>query len=154
MINEIMFIFDCSRSIDSENKIELARQAMLFCIKSLPVDHYFNIIRFDSNYEKLFDDIKAIYNDDNVQKAHHFIENIKGDLDGTEMLLLLQWLNIHSSSKGHSRQIFLLTNGEISNTDEVLSLCRSISTSTRIFSFGSGYSPIVNHLSKINIEIK
>ena len=41
----------------------------------------------------------------------------------------------------HARQVFLLTDGEISNVDEVLDLCRSMSTSTRIFSFGLGLSP-------------
>ncbi|CAF3072615.1 unnamed protein product, partial [Rotaria sp. Silwood2] len=43
--------------------------------------------------------------------------------------------------QGHTRQIFLLTDGEISNVNEVLDLCRSISNFTRIFSFGLGHSP-------------
>jgi hypothetical protein len=34
-----------------------------------------------------------------------------------------------------------MTDGEISNVDQVLDLCRSMSTSTRIFSFGLGRSP-------------
>ncbi|CAF5025135.1 unnamed protein product, partial [Rotaria sp. Silwood1] len=42
---------------------------------------------------------------------------------------------------GYNRQIFLLSDGEISNVDEVVDLCRSMSTSTRIFSFGLGHSP-------------
>ena len=44
-------------------------------------------------------------------------------------------------SEGRARQIFLLTDGEISNVSEVLGLCRSMASSTRIFSFGLGQSP-------------
>jgi hypothetical protein len=53
----------------------------------------------------------------------------------------LQWLEEHPPKEGRSRQIFLLTDGEISNVDEVLNLCRSMSKSSRIFSFGLGASP-------------
>jgi hypothetical protein len=41
----------------------------------------------------------------------------------------------------YSRQIFILTDGEISDVDAVLQLCHSISNTTRIYSFGLGSSP-------------
>ena len=53
----------------------------------------------------------------------------------------LQWLQQHPAGEGRARQIFLLTDGEISNVDEVMDLCRSMATSARIFSFGLGHSP-------------
>jgi hypothetical protein len=53
----------------------------------------------------------------------------------------LQWIEEHPPNQGRARQIFLLTDGEISNVTEVLDLCRSMATSTRIFSFGLGKSP-------------
>jgi hypothetical protein len=53
----------------------------------------------------------------------------------------LQWIEQHSPNQGRARQIFLLTDGEISNVTEVLDLCRSMASSTRIFSFGLGKSP-------------
>ena len=62
-------------------------------------------------------------------------------LGGTELLSPLQYLHSKSPSAGYSRQIFLLTDGEVSNENEVLDLCRSMSTSSRIFSFGLGHSP-------------
>jgi hypothetical protein len=43
--------------------------------------------------------------------------------------------------RGRSRQIFLLTDGEIYDVSSVLDLCRSMASSTRIFSFGLGMSP-------------
>lgn len=53
----------------------------------------------------------------------------------------LQWIAEHSPSQGRSRQVFLLTDGEVSNVTAVVDLCRSMATSTRIFSFGLGRSP-------------
>jgi hypothetical protein len=53
----------------------------------------------------------------------------------------LKWLKEHPPVKGRSRQIFLLTDGEISDVTSVINLCRSMSSSTRIFSFGLGMSP-------------
>ncbi|CAF4923370.1 unnamed protein product, partial [Rotaria sp. Silwood1] len=139
--NEFMFVIDCSGSMKDDNKIGLVRQAMLLFLKSLPMNCHFNIIRFGTNYETLFKEITAVYNEQNAQKAEKLINNLQADLGGTELLRPLQWLEQYSPEEGRARQIFLLTDGEISNVNEVLDLCRSMATSTRIFSFGLGYSP-------------
>ncbi|CAF1234364.1 unnamed protein product [Rotaria sp. Silwood1] len=140
-INEFIFVVDCSGSMQDENKIGLARQAMLVFLKSLPVNCYFNIIRFGTQYKSLFTEITAIYNEENAQKAEQLITGMKADLGGTELTSPLQWIEQHSPNQGRARQIFLLTDGEISNVTEVLDLCRSMALSTRIFSFGLGKSP-------------
>ncbi|CAF4502589.1 unnamed protein product [Rotaria sp. Silwood1] len=140
-INEFIFIVDCSGSMQDENKIGLARQAMLVFLKSLPVDCHFNIIRFGTQYKSLFTEITAIYNEENAQKAEQLINGMKADLGGTELMGPLQWIEQHSPNQGRARQIFLLTDGEISNITEVLDLCRSMALSTRIYSFGLGKSP-------------
>ncbi|CAF2920181.1 unnamed protein product [Rotaria sp. Silwood2] len=139
--NEFIFVVDCSGSMEDENKIGLARQAMLLFLKSLPLDCHFNIIRFGSNHKALFNEITAIYNEENARKAEQLINELRADLGGTKLLRPLQWLEEHSPSQGRARQIFLLTDGEISNVNEVLDLCRSMANSTRIFSFGLGHSP-------------
>ncbi|CAF4735540.1 unnamed protein product, partial [Rotaria sp. Silwood2] len=140
-INEFIFVVDCSGSMQDENKIGLARQAMLVFLKSLPVDCYFNIIRFGTQYKSLFTEINAIYNEENSQKAEQLITEMKADLGGTELMGPLQWIEQHSPNQGRARQIFLLTDGEISNVTAVLDLCRLMASSTRIFSFGLGKSP-------------
>lgn len=53
----------------------------------------------------------------------------------------MKWIQEHLPEQARARQIFLLTDGEISNVTEVLDLCHSMATSTRIFSFGLGQSP-------------
>jgi hypothetical protein len=94
--NEFIFVIDCSGSMQDENKTELTRQAMLLFLKSLPVDCYFNIIRFGSQYKSLFTDITAIYNEENAQKAEQLITGMKADLGGTELVNILSSLLILS----------------------------------------------------------
>ncbi|CAF0897560.1 unnamed protein product [Adineta steineri] len=139
--NEFVFIVDCSGSMIDENKIGFARQSMLLFLKSLPLNSYFNIIRFGSNYKLLFNDATVIYNEENCKQAEQMINKMEADLGGTELVKPLKWLEAHEPKEGRSRQIFLLTDGEISNVNEVLNLCRSMSKSCRIFSFGLGKCP-------------
>ncbi|CAF1376753.1 unnamed protein product [Rotaria sordida] len=139
--SEFIFIIDCSGSMADENKIELVREAMLIFLKSLPINCYFNIIRFGSDYESLFEKRTVIYNEENVRKAETLIEQMKANMGGTELLQPLQWLEQQAPDQGRGRQIFLLTDGEISNVSEVLELCRSMASTSRIFSFGLGQSP-------------
>ncbi|CAF1510881.1 unnamed protein product [Adineta ricciae] len=141
MMNEFIFIIDCSGSMSDNNKIGLARQAISLFLKSLPINSYFNIIRFGSKYKTLFKDTTDLYNEDNAEKAEEYIKKINADLGGTELLNCLQWLESQPPRESRARQIFLLTDGEISNVEEVIDLCRTMATSTRIFSFGLGSSP-------------
>jgi len=139
--NEFIFIVDCSGSMQDENKIGLARQAMILFLKSLPVNCQFNIIRFGSDYRTLFNHVTDSYNEQNAKQAEQLILQMSADLGGTELLRPLQWLQNQPPAADHSRQILILTDGEISNVTQVMDLCRSMSTSSRIFSFGLGHSP-------------
>jgi hypothetical protein len=87
--NEFIFVVDCSGSMLEENKIIYARQAMLLFLKSLPVNCYFNIIRFGSKYETLFTDITAVYNNENAQQAEQLINNIEANFGRTELVSLI-----------------------------------------------------------------
>jgi len=88
-INEFIFVIDCSGSMNDENKIGLARQAMLVFLKSLPINCHFNIVQFGSSYKCLFNEITAIYNEENVRQAEHLINHMQADLGGTELVSML-----------------------------------------------------------------
>ncbi|CAF3586971.1 unnamed protein product [Rotaria sp. Silwood1] len=60
---------------------------------------------------------------------------------GTELLEPLVWLKKNDPPVGFVRQVFLLTDGEVSNVDQVINLCGDMAACTRIFSFGLGHSP-------------
>jgi len=84
--NEFIFILDCSGSMKNENKIGLAREAMLVFLKSLPKNSYFNIIIFGTKYTCLFNESTAFYNHINLRVAEKFISQIRADLGGTEIV--------------------------------------------------------------------
>jgi hypothetical protein len=88
-MNEFIFVVDCSGSMTNQNKIELAPQAMILFLKSLPLNCHFNIIRFGSQYKSLFNDITVIYNEENARKAEELINEMKADLGGTELVRIL-----------------------------------------------------------------
>jgi hypothetical protein len=139
--NEFLFVIDCSGSMGSEDKIGLARKAMLLFLKSLPVNCRFNIIRFGSRFVALFNDqVTRAYNEANMREAEAMIKKMNADLGGTELLAPLDWLKKEKPSIGCARQIFLMTDGEVSNVNEVTNLCQEMAAYTRIFSFGLGYS--------------
>ncbi|CAF3863968.1 unnamed protein product, partial [Rotaria magnacalcarata] len=137
------WIVDCSGSMDDENRIDLARDALLLFIRSIPVGAHFNIIRFGSDYKILFNytNMTTMYDQHTAQGAEDLARSMRADLGGTELLRPLQHLKYHPPPRGRSRQVFILTDGEIVNTDEVIELCRSMSSTTRIFSFGLGHMP-------------
>ena len=89
LTNEFIFVVDCSGSMGDENKIRLARAAMLLFLKSLPMNCHFNIIRFGSKYENSFNDITPIYNDENARQTEKLINKMTADLGGTELVSLL-----------------------------------------------------------------
>lgn len=93
MTNEFIFVVDCSGSMGDENKIGLARQAMLLFLKSLPVNCYFNILRFGSDYQALFQQVTVVYNETNAQKAVEMSKNMEADLGGTELVRLIPFFN-------------------------------------------------------------
>ncbi|UJR18035.1 hypothetical protein I4U23_004936 [Adineta vaga] len=140
--NEFLFIIDCSGSMQDENKIGLVRKAMILFLKSLPVNCYFNIIRFGSSFLSLFDKkVSVPYNQKTMDQVESLIKNMTADLGGTELLAPLTWLMNNKPNEGRMRQIFLLTDGEISNVDLVIKICEQMAAYTRIFSFGLGYAP-------------
>lgn len=114
-------IVDCSGSMEDENKIGLAREAMLLFIRSLPLNSNFNIIRFGSEYQVLFQNqsMSVAYNEETAKQAEHLCHTMQADLGGTELLAPLQYLKTNPPSNDRSRQVFILTDGEVSNTNEV-----------------------------------
>jgi hypothetical protein len=87
--NEFIFILDCSGSMRNENKIGLAREAMLFFLKNLPPSSYFNIIKFGSKYSCVFNESTAFYNEIHIRIAEKFISQIRADLGGTELVSIV-----------------------------------------------------------------
>jgi hypothetical protein len=128
MIFFFYYLVDCSGSMTEENGIGLAKEAMLLFVRSLPLGAHFNIIRFGSSYDILFksEGLTAIYGERTAKTAENLTRSMEANFGGTELLEPLQYLKEHPPVQGRSRQIFLLTDGEISNTNQVIYSTRYI----------------------------
>lgn len=115
---EVIFLVDRSGSMES--CIESARETLVLFLKSLPPGCVFNIIGFGSSFFPLFP--KAVtYSQENLDVAVRHAENMEADLGGTELLGPLQHIFYQPLSPGLPRQVFVLTDGSVSNTQACIS---------------------------------
>jgi len=136
--HEVLFLLDCSGSMKGES-IEQARRALSLCVRGLHVGDTFNVVRFGSRFQMLWNAPRE-YGDDTLEEATRYVANIDADLDGTEILPPLAALLESKYDEARPRRVLLLTDGQVSNEDEVLALARKHADRTRIFTFGIGAS--------------
>lgn len=133
---EYVFIVDRSGSMQG-NKIESAKQTLLFFLKSLPVECAFNVISFSNSYELLFADSSKQYNEESMAAALKFHSELIAS-GGTELLRTIRSLSSLTPYKGYFRQVFLMTDGEVYNTKEVIDAVKSQTKESRFFTVGIG----------------
>jgi len=138
---EFIFIVDRSGSMEGY-KMDQTRSALQLFLRSLPTNAYINIIGFGSSHQCLFEESKP-YEDLWVNQALDHAKSLQADLEGTEIMSGLRVAFNQKERPGYSRQIFVLTDGEISNTQEVINLVTDTHRthpSWRIFTIGVGFS--------------
>ena len=127
---EFIFVVDRSGSMDGPY-IKSASETLVLFLKSIPEGCHFNIVSFGSRYESFFPSSQP-YNQETMEKATRFAEKMQADFGGTELLAPLQYIfKQKSQSSGLPRQVFILTDGSVSNTDSVISEVRKNAHSTR-----------------------
>jgi len=137
---EFVFVVDRSGSMSGSN-IEQARKAMQLFVRSLPEDCYIDIVGFGSRWTSLFNSRSAKYSNSSLSKASNHISSMRADYGGTELLNPLQNILQRKPIAGYDRQVFVLTDGAVSNTEQVIALVNKHvkSTQTRVFSLGMGH---------------
>ena len=127
---EFIFVVDRSCSMGGAC-IKSASETLVLFLKSIPEGCYFNIVSFGSQYESFFPSSQP-YNQETMEKATRFAESMQADFGGTELLAPLQSIfKQKPQSSGLPRQVFILTDGSVSNTDSVISEVRKNAHSTR-----------------------
>ena len=135
---EMVFVLDCSGSM-AGSSIEQAKKAIDILLKALPQDSHFNIYRFGSRFEKKFP--KCVpYNETNFKEALSYVCSIDADLGGTEILSPLKDIYKSLPTKGRKRHVVLITDGDISNENEVVRIIKKGADHSVLHSVGIGYS--------------
>ena len=140
---ELIFLVDRSGSMEfgagsGKSPMEQCKDALELFLKSLPENCLFNIVSFGSSYQKMFT-TSMRYNATTMQHAVTEVAKMSSNLGGTEILRPLKdLLEAPTVVKGAPRQIFLLTDGSVGNTNEIIREVKRYSQSTRVFTFGVG----------------
>merc|ERR1712142_1313238 len=135
---EAVFLVDCSGYM-SGCSMNLAKEALQVFLHSLPVNSFFNIIVFGSSFKSLFSESRK-YDDHSLQQAKSYANNISANLGGTEIFSPLQHILEKPLLAGLARQVFVLTDGQVSNSSACIDLVRKNSSTNRVFTLGIGSS--------------
>ena len=119
---EFLFVIDRSGSM-SGRYINSAKETLVLFLKSIPPGCYFNIVGFGSRYEHLFPS-SVPYNQSNLDKAMKHAQYLQANLGGTELMEPLKYAFDQKPIAGLPRQVFVLTDGSVSNTDACINLTK------------------------------
>jgi uncharacterized protein YegL len=152
---ELIFLIDTSGSMGG-TAMDQAKKAMKMVLKALPTDSCFNIVSFNDNFKDLAVGVgvtwgSLIYSEENLEFALNFVDKMSA-CGGTEIYAPLKRVLELPSKPEYQKQVFVLTDGEVSNVDEILSLIKTHSRTTRVFSLGLGESAchhLVNSMARI-----
>ena len=121
----------------SGKSIDLIKQALLLFIQSLRAGSYFQIICFCTSFKK-YNEEPVTYNQENITKIINIINDLKSNMGGTNINGPLN--NVNKDDKyskiNLSKNIFLLTDGQVHDREQCVNLITTISNKFWIHALG------------------
>ena len=136
---EIIFVLDCSGSMNGSS-IDEAKTALDILLKALEPGMRFNVYRFGETFEKLFP-YSMPCDEGYLGMALRYLSMTTASLGGTEMFAPLDDIVATPVPEGFTRDIVIITDGEIANESEVIRLVQRDVNHGRVFAIGIGYGP-------------
>ncbi|XP_015749941.1 PREDICTED: poly [ADP-ribose] polymerase 4-like [Acropora digitifera] len=134
---EVLFLVDVSCSMKG-SPIEEAKKILLLCLTHMNRNWIFNIILFGSKNSELFPCSRR--KDEAFGEAEKFIKSLKANKGGTELWRVLQKLSLLPaiSTADHPRNLFLISDGHVTEEETSLNFIRKNCQCDRLFTFGVG----------------
>lgn len=143
---EAIFVLDHSGSMRGQ-RINAAKRALAATLQALTERDYFEIIAFNSQLTR-FAKEPMLATRANITSALQFLEKLTAG-GGTEAVPALEQACIGRVPQGFVRTVLFLTDGDVANDEELLSISRRLDPATRLFSIGIGEAPSVALLSRL-----
>jgi len=134
--SEVIVLVDRSGSMGGSS-IEEVRNALQLCLRSMTPGCRFNIIGFGSTFKPLFPESRA-YDDASLAAASAHVAGLQADMGGTEVLPALKSALESPRHESLHRQVLVLTDGQVTNTEAVLAVASAHAAHARVFTFGIG----------------
>jgi Ca-activated chloride channel family protein len=150
---DIVFVLDTSGSMAERGKLDQAKKALNYCLANLGESDRFDIVRFSTESELLFDEM-AQADADHVTRARAFVDSLK-PRGGTAIDDALKAaMKLRSGSSGRPFMLVFLTDGAptvgVTNEDELVRRATDRASDVRIFSFGIGNDVNTHLLDRIS----
>nr|XP_039269914.1 protein mono-ADP-ribosyltransferase PARP4-like isoform X2 [Styela clava] len=153
--------FNCTVMLDMSNSMKgsAACHSKHLCsllIENLPDQCDFNVISFGSYFEEVFIGFENVSTTSKKQ-AKDFITCCKPSFGGSDLFYILNsvFLLQNNSYNNELHNIFLFSDGHLSEEERLFRLCKEISKTshcqTRIFTFAVGNSPDNHTLQSLSI---
>lgn len=152
---DVIFVLDTSGSMQDDGKLEKARPALNFGIRSLNQGDRFNVISF-SGEEHVMETGLLEATDANKRRGVEFVANLKAN-GGTNIDGALQAALAQFDGRERPKMLVLLTDGlptaGESDVDKIVSNVREKNVDgLRLFPFGVGYDVNTRLLDKLGSE--
>jgi len=135
---EAIFVVDTSGSMGGPS-IEQAKAALQLALERLRPEDSFNIIRFDSRTDALFQQSLPA-GPRALEMAKLFVGSLQAG-GGTEMLPALRLALETPPVRGAVRQVVFITDGAVGDEDRLFSTIQEHLGATRLFTVGIGSAP-------------
>eukprot|EP00347_Sterkiella_histriomuscorum_P020358 403338114 len=134
---EYIILIDRSVSMYG-SRIQQAVKALQVFLNSLPMGCYFNVYSFGGTHTKMFD-TSQVFNELTLNKAIDDVKKYQANMPGTEIYRpvkeILETKPIHPK---FTRHLYLITDGEISDTNKLIDLIKQHRDTTTVHCFGIG----------------
>ncbi|XP_061493460.1 von Willebrand factor A domain-containing protein 5B2 isoform X2 [Rhineura floridana] len=133
---EIVFLIDWNGSMSGLG-IDGIKDALLVAVKSLPPCTLLNVAAVGASIKPVFTNSRPC-NSETLRLACEYIQKLRPDMGGTNLLAALTWILGQPLHRGYPRQLFIFTGASVGNTGKVIELVRRHMSTVRCFTFGLG----------------
>ncbi len=141
---EMIFVIDSSGSMSGDS-MQQAKQGLYYALTQLGNEDTFNIIDFDHDANKLFDEAVPA-TQSNLEMAKYFVATLEAD-GGTEIAKAIN-LALDKPHSSQLRQVVFLTDGSIGNERQIFQMIENQLGNNRLFTIGIGAAPNSYFMSK------